>query len=210
LTGGWLTGQPAAGDIDDDGLMELAWATREGNFFVWDTPAPICNTATTANLDGRDGAYNPLVNTRNNNVYGADTVPPARFAPADILVTTHDRSANTITLTVARIPGDDVYCGRAARFDFRFSTSGPITSLAAFAPAADALTLTLADADGTIYTATVPAGSFVANRSGSRLTFRDLTGTIAAGLTRVTLTRTRSGVRFFARGRNLDLSGADK
>ena len=123
-----MTGQPAAGDIDDDGLMEIAWATREGNFFVWDTPAPICNRATTANLDGRDGAYNPLVNTRNNNLYGVDTVPPARFAPGDILATSNDRTAGTITLTVARIPGDDVYCGRAARFDFRFSTSGPITT----------------------------------------------------------------------------------
>ena len=132
LTGGWMTGQPAAGDIDDDGLMEIAWATREGNFFVWDTPAPICNRATTANLDGRDGAYNPLVNTRNNNLYGVDTVPPARFAPGDILATSNDRTAGTITLTVARIPGDDVYCGRAARFDFRFSTSAPITTQAAF------------------------------------------------------------------------------
>src|SRR5438876_8375790 len=28
LTGGWVTAQPAAGDIDDDGLMEIAWATR--------------------------------------------------------------------------------------------------------------------------------------------------------------------------------------
>jgi len=302
LTGGWQTGQPAAGDIDDDGRMEIAWATREGNFFVWDTPAPICNTATTTNLDGRDGAYNPLVNTRNNNLYGEDTVPPARFAPADISGTTHDRTANTVTLTVARIPGDDVYCGRAARFDFRFSTAGPITTQAAFdaassvanvpppppgnhdagatltvgdprfagqlvflavqvvddsgnvspltavgsfdfaptftlrraalyfrsapgggddrlvmtasiptsLPAADPLTLTLADADGTFYSATIPAGAFVANRSGSRLTFRDPTGTIAGGLTRVTLAVARGGLRFTARGRSLDLSGADR
>jgi hypothetical protein len=132
LTGGWLTGQPAAGDIDDDGLLEIAWATREGNFFVWDTPAPICNTARTANRDGRDGAYNPLVNTRNNNRYGEDTVPPARFVPSDIVTTSRDRVANTITLTVRRIPGDDVFCGTAARFDFRFSTAGSITTQAAF------------------------------------------------------------------------------
>src|SRR5437870_7281673 len=262
LTGGWLTGQPAAGDIDDDGLMELASATRDGNVFLWDTPAPICNAATTTNLDGRDGAYNPLVNTRNNNAYGQDTVPPARFTPGDISGTSHDRTASTVTLTVARIPGDDVYCGRAARFDFRFSTSGPITTQAAFdaassvanvpppppgnhdaggtltvgdprfagplvflavqvagdsgngsplppvgrfdfaptftlrraalyfrsapgggddrlmmtasiptsLPAAGPLTLALADADGTIYSATIPAGSFVASRSGSLLT----------------------------------------
>ena len=84
------------------------------------------------------------------------------------------------------------------------------TSLAAFVPATDAFTLALADVDGTIYTATIPAGAFAVNRSGSRLTFRDLTGTVAAGLTRVTLTRTRTGVRLVARGRNLDLAGADQ
>src|SRR3989442_1632430 len=75
----WHVGQPAAGDLDDDGLVEVAWGTREGNFFVWDTPAPISNTATTANLDGRDGTYNPQVNLWNNSRYGQDTVPPARF-----------------------------------------------------------------------------------------------------------------------------------
>ena len=132
FTGGWMTGQPAAGDIDDDGLLEIAWATREGNFFIWDTPAPICNTATTANLDGRDGAYNPLVNTHNNNRYGEDTLPPARFMPGDIVTTSRDRVANTITLGLSRIPGDDMFCGTATRFDFRFSTAGPITTQAAF------------------------------------------------------------------------------
>src|SRR5207253_2692281 len=35
-------------------------------------------------------------------------------------------------LTVARMPGDDAYCGRAARFDFRFSTAGPLATQAAF------------------------------------------------------------------------------
>src|SRR5881397_3578651 len=109
-TGGWHTGAAAAGDIDDDGHLDIAWATREGNYFLWDTPAPLCNTATTANLDGRDGAYNPQVNTRNNNLYGADTVPPARFLPGDIAATSHDRTANSITLTTTRMPGDDDYC----------------------------------------------------------------------------------------------------
>lgn len=129
LTGGWHAGQAAAGDLDDDGLLEIAWGTREGNYFVWDTPAPICNTATTPNLDGRDGAYNPQVNLRNNNRYGEDTVPPARFAATSA---SNDRAALTITVETARVPGDDMYCGRAARFDLRFSTAGPIATQAAF------------------------------------------------------------------------------
>jgi len=132
LTGGWHVGQPAAGDLDDDGLVEVAWGTREGNFFVWDTPAPVCNTATTANLDGRDGAYDPQVNLWNNSRYGQDTVPPARFRASEITARATDRSANSITIDFARIPGDDLYCGTAARFDFRFSTAGPIATQAEF------------------------------------------------------------------------------
>src|SRR5207247_1905404 len=34
LTGGWHTGSPAAGDVDDDGPLETAWPTREGNYFL--------------------------------------------------------------------------------------------------------------------------------------------------------------------------------
>ena len=132
LTGGWHTGQPAAGDLDDDGLMEIAWSTREGNYFVWDTPAPICNTAVTPNLDGRDGAYNPVVNTRNNGRYGEDTVPPARLRAGDVSGTSVDVPGNGLTFTVTRIPGDDMYCGTATALDFRFSTSGAITTQAAF------------------------------------------------------------------------------
>ncbi len=132
LTGGWHTGSPAAGDVDDDGLLEIAWPTREGNYFLWDTPAPMCNTASTANLDGRDGAYNPQVNLHNNNRFGEDTVPPARLAPSDVVSTSRDLGSSTITITTSRVPGDDLYCGTAARFDFRFSLAGPITTQAAF------------------------------------------------------------------------------
>src|SRR5439155_1185297 len=106
----------------------LAWPTREGNYFLCDTPAPMCNTATTANLDGRDGAYNPQVNYRNNNLAGEDTVPPARLAPRDVVASGTDPATNAITLTTSRIPGAELYCGTPANLDFRFSTPGPITT----------------------------------------------------------------------------------
>jgi hypothetical protein len=260
----------------------------------------------TANLDGRDGAYDPEVNTRNNGRYGEDTVPPARFAPAEIVATSNDRNANTVTLTVARIPGDDVYCGTAAAYDFRFSTAGPITTQAAFdaasqvasipAPtvgnhagggqltvgdprfagevvflavqvvddagnrspltsvgsfsfatvftlqraalsfggdpgnddrlalkalvpipltafdaATEAFTLTLADADGTVYEATIPAGAFVPNGSGTRLRFRDPTGAIANGIRKASIRVNRAGgVKVALTARNLDLGAANR
>src|SRR5438034_972902 len=136
LTGGWHTGSPAAGDIDDDGRLNIAWPTREGHYFLWDTPASMCNTATTANLDGRDGAYNPQVNYWNNNLAGEDTVPPARLAARDVVTSSTDLATNAITITTSRIPGDDLYCGTAAKFDFRFSAAGPITTQAQFDAAA--------------------------------------------------------------------------
>ena len=334
FTGGWHTGSPAAGDINDDGRLEIGWATREGNFFVWDTPAPLCNTAITANLDGRDGAYNPLVSYWNNNVNGQDTIAPARLRLSDVVARDHDRATNSVTLTLARIPGDDLYCGRAARFDFRFSTApittqaefdlaahvvsvpspppgnhdaggsltvadarfagqvvflavqvvddaanlSPLTSLGSFdflpptptptetptptptstgtptpsptatpshftllrarflflhgpgggddqlsirasiplgvdqfEPRTDALRLRFSDADGTTYEATVPAGSFVANRKRSRYMFHDRSGTAANGLTSVTIQRDRNdGMLLRGYGRRLDLSRADK
>jgi hypothetical protein len=266
----------------------------------------MCNTATTPNLDGRDGAYNPQVNLHNNSAYGEDTIPPARFAPGEIVATSNDRNANTVTISVARFPGDDWYCGTPAAYDFRFSLSAPITTqaafdaaahvasvpapshgnhdgggdlvvgdprfagqiaylavqvvddagnrspltslgafsfapfftlqratlafgrsgpgsdrlslkglvpmpLSAFAPTTDAFTLTLADADGTFYAATIPAGQFIANAAGTRVRFHDSTGTIANGLRTVVVRVNRTGgVKVRISGRMLSLAGADR
>jgi Subtilase family/FG-GAP-like repeat len=38
-TGGWLLAAPAVGDVDGDGRLEVIEISREGNLFVWDTPA---------------------------------------------------------------------------------------------------------------------------------------------------------------------------
>jgi hypothetical protein len=40
LTGGWMVGTPALGDLDGDGLAELAITRRDGQLFVWHTRAP--------------------------------------------------------------------------------------------------------------------------------------------------------------------------
>ena len=65
----------------------------------------------------------------------------------------------------------------------------------------------LSDHDGTIFSATIPAGQFVANSRGTRLLYRVRT----PGLSRVALSSDRSGgLRVRARGRGLDLSGANR
>lgn len=45
LTGGWVTGTPAVGDWNGDGLVEVAVATREGWLFVWQGSGPVCSGA---------------------------------------------------------------------------------------------------------------------------------------------------------------------
>jgi hypothetical protein len=40
FTHGWLVSSATPGDVDDDGLLEVVAATREGNLYVWDTPSP--------------------------------------------------------------------------------------------------------------------------------------------------------------------------
>jgi hypothetical protein len=39
FTHGWLISSPLLGDVDGDGLIEVAAATREGKLYVWNTPA---------------------------------------------------------------------------------------------------------------------------------------------------------------------------
>jgi len=40
LTGGWVVGTPGLGDLDEDGLAEVALARRDGVLIVWETAAP--------------------------------------------------------------------------------------------------------------------------------------------------------------------------
>jgi hypothetical protein len=69
------------------------------------------------------------------------------------------------------------------------------------------ITLALRDAGGEFYRATVPADFFVANGSGTKLRFRDRTGTIAGGITKLTIggsLRTDIAIT----GRHLSIAGA--
>jgi hypothetical protein len=70
------------------------------------------------------------------------------------------------------------------------------------------VTLALSDAGGEYFRATVPASELVSNASGTRVRFRDRTGTIAGGLRRLVMSDRLGGTRLSVRGRGLNLNGA--
>jgi hypothetical protein len=73
------------------------------------------------------------------------------------------------------------------------------------------VTLSLGGADGTaLLQLTVPSGSWIPNRSGTSLVFRDREGVLANGVTRITL-RSRDGAHYdvTVTAKNLDLAGSD-
>lgn len=54
FTHGWHISSPAPGDVDGDGRIEIVAITREGNLFVWDTPANATESALPWAGFGRD------------------------------------------------------------------------------------------------------------------------------------------------------------
>jgi hypothetical protein len=98
---------------------------------------------------------------------------------------------------------DDDSLTISGRFDA--NVAGTMTAVAG-----QPLTLALSDPDGNvILSVTIPAGNWTPNRPGTHLVFKDATGTLLSGLTRVSL-RSRDGVHYklSVAARHLDLAGA--
>jgi hypothetical protein len=108
FTGGWITTTAPVGDIDNDGQLEIATWTREGNMFVYDTTGPACG--------GNNEWWGFRHDEHNSGYYGNDTRPPSA-----ILDLTHSNGALRWSA-----PGEDHRCGQATRYEIRRSTS-PIT-----------------------------------------------------------------------------------
>lgn len=78
FTHGWHIASPTAGDVDGDGLTEIVAFTREGDMFVWDTPAPATEAALPWTGFGRDRR-----NTQ-SQTSGVPSTPPAVDALAGL------------------------------------------------------------------------------------------------------------------------------
>jgi hypothetical protein len=128
FTNGWMVGSPAVGDLDGDGRLEVVGVTREGSLFVWRTTGDECGAIPWRRFHHDEwGSGN----------YHTDARPPASAAPAAITVL----SATRARLTFMHLPGDDLFCGTAARHDLRFADA-PIMDATAFGVAAPVATIT--------------------------------------------------------------------
>jgi hypothetical protein len=112
--------------------------TREGSLFVWRTSGGEC---------GRIPWRNWHHDEWGTGNYHTDARPPAALAAADVtsIVPT---SPNRIDIALARVPGDDLYCGTDATYDVRLSQN-PIATEADFDGATPAalVTTTLTDTE---------------------------------------------------------------
>ncbi len=120
FTGGWSVGSPAVGDLDGDGRLEVAAVTREGNLFIFETPADSCGY-----IPWRQYHHDEW-STGN---YHTDARPPA--PPRGHWRVYTDGSA---VWRASGLPADDQFCGPPALLDARIS-SQPIASEDAFAAA---------------------------------------------------------------------------
>jgi hypothetical protein len=109
-TGGWSVSTPGVGDMDGDGRLELALATREGNLFVWRTRGSTCQ-ATEWPKSGHD--------LRNTSTYGVDAERPGVVGGATV------RPDGTVSWAGT---GDDGACGTAA--SYRVSAGGSVVEVA--------------------------------------------------------------------------------
>jgi hypothetical protein len=120
----------AVGDLDGDGRLEVVATTREGNLFVWRSTGDECGA-----IPWRRWHHDEW-GTGNADT---DARPPASLRAQEI--SARAMNSNRIRLTMARVPGDGLYCGTAA-FDVRVAEQ-PIVDEAGFA-AADPVTVSRA------------------------------------------------------------------
>ena len=101
FTGGWSVATPGTGDLDGDGLLDVALPTREGNLFVWRTEGTACQTQEWPKFQG---------NLHNTGAYGVDAKRPGKPTIDSV-----DPSGSILV----RPSGDDGVCGTASAYRVR-------------------------------------------------------------------------------------------
>jgi Subtilase family/FG-GAP-like repeat len=106
FVGGWLFATASVGDVDGNGKLDVTTLTREGWSFLWRTDVPACG--------GTNAEWWTFHHDEHSTAnYGHDGRPPARPGRVRRRV----RGGNLV-LTF-RAPGDDLFCGKVARYEVR-------------------------------------------------------------------------------------------
>jgi hypothetical protein len=108
FTGGWSVMTPSVGDLDGDGVLDLALATREGNLFVWETAGEACQTVEWPKYQH---------DLRNTGDYRTDARRPG-------VVTGLRLDGDTASFTTS---GGDGRCGQAT--SFRVTVNGAVVNV---------------------------------------------------------------------------------
>jgi hypothetical protein len=106
FVGGWLFATASIGDVDGNGKLDVTTLTREGWSFVWKTDVPACG--------GTNAEWWTFHHDEHSTAnYGHDGRPPARPVKLKRRV-----RAGNLELSF-RAPGDDMFCGKVARYEVR-------------------------------------------------------------------------------------------
>ncbi|MBV8194159.1 MAG: hypothetical protein JOY80_01380, partial [Candidatus Dormibacteraeota bacterium] len=111
-TDGWIVETPAVGTIGSDQHQKVAVMDREGTLFVWQTTAGACS-----------GASWPRYKHDDWNSGNFSTIAGR---PETITDLGESAAGGTVTLTFTA-PHGTLFCGNAAGYQIRYSTTGPVT-----------------------------------------------------------------------------------
>lgn len=113
MTGHWIIASPAVGDMDRDGLLEVATVTHDGYLFAWETQGEACTPS------GGAPAWPRFRHDRHNSGYlSHDATPPAMVLDLDARSTGQPRTY-ALHLTAS---GDDHLCGTVTDYHVRYAT----------------------------------------------------------------------------------------
>jgi hypothetical protein len=169
FTGGWTIGAIAVGDLDDDGLIDVVAATREGNLYAWEETGSF-------GTNGRDPVQWATVARDAHHSGNVNSGVMISGEPSGC-ETMYREIVTKVNATYKPAAGDD-----------KIKVKGFVNMPGrALDPPNEIVRVAFGDPAAPTYTAEVPIGQFVGNTKGTRYKFKDKTLAVANGLKKAKL-----------------------